>query len=170
MIWERLQNRTQMMFKCFIGMYLLAIPTFGFAGQQTWYFVRHFEKQLGDNPSLTDTGKARAEVLAVFFSDKPLSHVYSTDYNRTLETVTPVTTLKSLPIQHYDPRNLVEFATKLKTLDHVLVVGHSNTTPHILRLMGGENIKIEENDYGIVYKLQKQQSQHTTQNILIPHQ
>ncbi|MFT6734939.1 MAG: hypothetical protein ACJAS9_003141 [Polaribacter sp.] len=36
--------------------------------------------------------------------------------------------------------------------------------------MGGENIKIEENDYGIVYKLQKQQSQHTTQNILIPHQ
>ena len=156
--------------KFFLGLCLLASYTFGFAWKHTWYFVRHFEKQLGDNPSLTVTGKARAEALAAFFSDKPLNSVYSTDYNRTRETAAPVAALKSVDIQSYDPHNLAGFAIKLKTQDHVLVVGHSNTTPHILSLMGGENIKIKENDYGIVYKLQKQQSQHTTQNIHIPLQ
>jgi hypothetical protein len=55
------------MFQYFLGLCFLAISTFGFAEPQRWYFVRHFEKQLGDNPSLTETGKARAEALAVFF-------------------------------------------------------------------------------------------------------
>ena len=158
------------MFKYFIGACLLAISTFGFAEQQTWYFVRHFEKQHSDNPSLTKTGKARAEALAVFFSDKPLTHVFSTDYNRTLETATPVTTIKALPIADYDPRNLVEFASKLKTLDNVLVVGHSNTTPEILSLMGGKHIIIKESDYGVVYMLEKHGREFTTQSIHIPLQ
>jgi hypothetical protein len=55
------------MFKYLLGCCFLAISTFGFAEQHTWYFVRHFEKHLGDNPSLTEIGKARAEALAVFF-------------------------------------------------------------------------------------------------------
>lgn len=146
---------------------LLFMSSFGFAEQQTWYFVRHFEKQLGDDPSLTETGKARAEALAAFFSDKPLTQVYSTDYHRTLETATPVTALKGLPIDNYDPRNLVEFAAKLKTLNHVLVVGHSNTTPQILSLMGGEKVNIEEGDFGVVYWLQKHDSELTTKSIHI---
>ncbi len=153
------------MAKYFLGLCLLASCTFGFAEQPTWYFVRHFEKQLGDNPSLTETGKFRAQALAAFFSDKSLHHVYSTDYHRTLETATPVVELKNVDIQSYDPRNLVEFATKLKTLEHVLVVGHSNTTPELLDLMGGEKINIEENDYGVVYMLQKNGRELTTHYI-----
>jgi phosphohistidine phosphatase SixA len=148
----------------------LAISTFSFADQQTWYFVRHFEKQQGDNPSLTETGKARAEALAAFFSDKPLTQVYSTDYHRTLETATPVTVLKNLPITMYDPQNLVEFATKLKAQDHVLVVGHSNTTPEILSSMGGDKVTIEEGDFGVVYMLVKHGGELTTQSIHIPFQ
>ena len=135
------------MTKYFLGVCFLAISTFGFAEQQTWYFLRHFEKQQSDNLSLTATGKARA----AFFSDKPLIQVYSTDYNRTLETATPVSQLKSLDIKSYDPRNLVEFATKLKTKNHVLVVGHSNTTPELLALMGGANVTIDESEYGTLY-------------------
>ena len=140
--------------KFFLGLCLLASYTFGFAWKHTWYFVRHFEKQLGDNPSLTVTGKARAEALAAFFSDKPLNSVYSTDYNRTRETAAPVAALKSVDIQSYDPHNLAGFAIKLKTQDHVLVVGHSNTTPELLGLMGGANITIEESEYGLVYIVQ----------------
>lgn len=139
------------MIKCFLGMCFLAISTYGFAGSQTWYFVRHFEKQLGDNPSLTETGKARAEALAVFFSDKSLKAVYSTDYNRTQETATPVAQFKKLEIQSYDPQKLAEFAIQLKAQNHVLVVGHSNTTPELLGLMGGASITIEESEYGVLY-------------------
>jgi phosphohistidine phosphatase SixA len=97
-----------------------------------------------------------------------ITHVYSTDYSRTLETATPVATLKNILIKYYDPRNLAEFSTKIKTLEHVLVVGHSNTTPQILSLMGGEYINIEESDYGVVYKLQKHDFGHATLSISIP--
>jgi broad specificity phosphatase PhoE len=148
---------------CFLG-----ISTFCFAEQQTWYFVRHFEKQLGDDPSLTETGKARAQALVDFFADKSLNSVYSTNYNRTLETATPVAQLKRLAIQSYDPRNLAEFAIKLKTHDHVLVVGHSNTTPELLSLMGGASITIEETEYGTLYVLKSHDSVLSTKSFSIP--
>ena len=150
-----------------LGMCLLALSTLGFSEQHTWYFVRHFEKQLGDNPSLTVTGKARAEALAAFFSDKPLNSVYSTDYNRTRETAAPVAALKSVDIQSYDPHNLAGFAIKLKTQDHVLVVGHSNTTPELLGLMGGANITIEESEYGLVYIVQTHGVEHRSSSVYI---
>ena len=156
------------MTKYFFGMCLLVLSTFGFAEQHTWYFVRHFEKQLGDNPSLTVKGKSRAEALATFFSDKHLNHVYSTDYNRTRETATPVATLKSLTIQSYDPHNLAGFAIKLKTQDHVLVVGHSNTTPELLGLMGGANITIEESEYGALYIVQNDGLELSSRSVDIP--
>ena len=156
------------MSKFLLGICLLAISSFAFSGQQTWYFVRHFEKQTGDNPSLTKVGKARAEALAAFFSDKSLTHIYSTDYARTIETATPVSELKSLEIQSYDPRKLVELSSKLKALNDFLVVGHSNTTPEILSLMGGEDIIINESDYGVVYILQKNGHEFTTKSVNVP--
>jgi hypothetical protein len=47
-------------------------------------------------------------------------------------------------------------------------VGHRNTTPELLRLMGGKGVNIEESDYGVVYVLQKHGFEMTTQNIHIP--
>ena len=156
------------MTKYFFGMCFLVLSTFGFAEQHTWYFVRHFEKQLGDNPSLTVKGKSRAEALATFFSDKHLNHVYSTDYNRTRETAAPVAALKSVDIQFYDPHSLVKFAIKLKTQVHVLVVGHSNTTPELLGLMGVANITIEESEYGALYIVQNDGLELSSRSVDIP--
>ena len=147
---------------------LLILSTSCFADQQTWYFVRHFEKLKSDNPSLTDTGKARAIALATFFSDKSLSQVYSTDYNRTHETATPVAKSKNLEIQSYDPRKLAEFATELKTQNDILVVGHSNTTPELLGLMGGSSITIEETEYGTIYVLKSKNSVLSSDSFFIP--
>ena len=156
------------MFKYFLGCCFLAISTFGFAEQHTWYFVRHFEKHLGDNPSLTEIGKARAEALAVFFSDKSLNHVYSTDYHRTLQTATPVADFKNLEIQSYDPRNLAGFAIKLKTQDHVLVVGHSNTTPELLSLMDRASVSIQKSEYGVLYIVQNDGLELSSRSVDIP--
>ena len=156
------------MLKFFLGLYLLVISSFASADPQTWYFVRHFEKQPGDNPSLTETGKARAEALAAFFSDKPLNHVYSTDYNRTRETAAPVAALKSVDIQSYDPHNLMKFATELKTQKHILVVGHSNTTPELLGLMRGISITIGESEYGVLYIMQNDGLELSSGSVDIP--
>lgn len=139
-----------------------------YADTQTWYFVRHFEKQIGDNPHLTKIGQARAKQLAEFFASKEIHAIYSTHYNRTQQTATPVAESKSLEILTYNPSQLSEFAEELKSLNFVLVVGHSNTTPELLELMGGEVIHMEESDYGVVYQLQNSDGEFTTQSDLIP--
>jgi broad specificity phosphatase PhoE len=146
------------MFKFFLVACFLINSTLSYAEQQTWYLVRHFEKQAGDNPSLTAIGKTRAKALAEFFTDKALNKVYSSNYNRTLETASPVAVLKSLEIKIYEPQNLAELVSELQTQDHVLVVGHSNTTPELLALMGGGSITIEETEYGTLYVLKSNNS------------
>lgn len=151
-----------------LGFCLLAISTFSFAEPQTWYFVRHFEKQKALDPSLTEIGKARAQGLAEFFANELLLQVYSTDYQRTVQTATPVASKKGLSIQTYDPSDLVQFAKEIANLDHVLVVGHSNTTPELLLLMGGEKVTMTELDYGNLYILRKKDGLFQTQVKFIP--
>ena len=123
------------------------------ADEKTWYFVRHFEKQHSDNPELTDFGKKRAKHLAAFFADIPLSQIYSTDYKRTQQTAAPVADKLSLAVHSYDPRKLAEFAQELRLSSNVLVVGHSNTTPELITLMGGTTPVISESDYGQLFVL-----------------
>lgn len=156
------------MAKFCLSICLLVFSTLGFAEQQTWYLVRHFEKQLAADPSLTETGKARAQALAAFFADKPLLQIYSTDYQRTMQTAAPVAALKALPIQPYNPNDLAGFAKKVANLNHVLVVGHSNTTPELLLLMGGDKVTMTELDYGTVYILLKEDGVYQTQAHSIP--
>lgn len=109
------------------------------AAQHEIYLVRHAEKQTGDDPSLTEAGKARAETLAELLSDKGLTQIYSTNYKRTLETAAPIAERTRLEVRLYDPSDLESFAQVLKSTEGViLVVGHSNTTPPLAAALGGE--------------------------------
>ena len=114
-------------------------PETAIAAQHEIYLVRHAEKQKGDNPSLTQAGKARADTLADLLSDKGLSEIYSTNYRRTLETAAPIAERTRLEVKLYDPSDLEAFAQVLKSTEGViLVVGHSNTTPPLASALGGE--------------------------------
>ena len=107
--------------------------------ENTIYLVRHAEKADGDNPSLTLVGRARAEILARELSDAGLTAIYSTDYKRTRETAAPIAKATGLPVIGYDPRGLEPFASMLRaTPGNILVVGHSNTTPELVDLLGGK--------------------------------
>lgn len=106
------------------------------------YLVRHAEK-LADqqDPGLTDAGKVRAEALADRLEDAGLTVIYSSDYTRTRDTASPIAARLGLDVQLYDPRDLPALATQLKAMDgHILVVGHSNTTPQMTDLLGGDYI------------------------------
>ena len=100
----------------------------------TYYLIRHAEKDRTDktnrNPNLNEKGKERAKKWATYFKNISLDAVYSTKYNRTMQTVKPTAESKKLEILNYDPRkmndSIFKKSTKGKT---VLVVGHSNTTP-----------------------------------------
>jgi broad specificity phosphatase PhoE len=103
------------------------------------FLVRHGEKNIGDNPSLTLEGKQRAEHLAAMLADNKLDGIYSTNYKRTQETAEPTALWQKLEIQSYDPRHLGDFSDALRAkTGRYLVVGHSNTTPALVSLLGGE--------------------------------
>lgn len=105
------------------------------------YLVRHAEKQTGvsEDPSLTETGRLRAANLAVVLKSAELEHVFTTDYKRTRETAVPVAESAGVEMEIYDPEGLDALAARLlKSRDSALVVGHSNTTPELVDLLGGE--------------------------------
>ncbi len=122
------------------------------------FLVRHAEKQLdaGKDASLTDAGVIRATNIAKLLKTKGIEAVYSTDYKRTQQTAKPLAKILKLEVQSYDPRKLKEFSEKvLSGTENILIVGHSNTTPSLSFLLGGDSFgDIDESDYDRVYQLE----------------
>jgi len=115
------------------------------------YLVRHAEKQTdgGKDPGLTDAGIFRAEQLATWFQDRDIREIWSSDYRRSRGTAQPLVSRLGLELTLYDPRDLPALAENL--LDerrNALVVGHSNTTPELARLLCGCVISdMDESEY-----------------------
>lgn len=125
----------------------------------TYYLVRHAEKTTEKpDPVLTQEGQNRAQDLADRLSEVPLTAIYSSDYRRTRDTAAPVSDRQGIDVIIYDPRDLEGFAKSLLTQKgHVLVVGHSNTTPQLSALLGGPKGEpiIEATEYDRLYVLQR---------------
>lgn len=127
------------------------------AGSAVIYLVRHAERAADDptDPTLTPAGEARARELARLLGDAPLERIFSTDYRRTRLTAAPVAEAHGLAVEEYDPRGegLEAFAGVLRgTPGHHLVVGHSNTTPELVRALGGDPVSpIGEMEYDRIY-------------------
>lgn len=117
----------------------------------TYYFIRHAEKDRSDpsnkNPNLTIEGHKRAKKWSNVFKHITFDKIYSTNYNRTIQTAQPTANKQNIPIQFYKPNELYskEFInnTKEKT---VLVVGHSNTTPKFVNTILDQNKYADIND------------------------
>lgn len=104
------------------------------------FLVRHAEKTDGGrDPPLSEAGKIRASGLASMLKNAGIDYIHSTDYRRTRDTAAPVAALLGLQVQIYDPRALEKLAIELRqSPDRHLVVGHSNTTPQTVELLGGD--------------------------------
>lgn len=101
----------------------------------TLFIVRHAEKGTGQNPSINADGQIRADALAHFLERVHLDAIYSSNYNRTIETATPTATNKNIPIKKYNANNIPEFAEELianYSSKTVLIIGHSNTNPALI--------------------------------------
>ncbi|MCD2259243.1 SixA phosphatase family protein [Psychroserpens luteolus] len=124
----------------------------------TYYFIRHAEKDRSDktnrNPDLTKAGKTRAIHWSKILQHVKFDAVYSTKYNRTMQTAAPTAEKNKVEIQFYDPRVLFseDFATATKG-QTVLVVGHSNTTPAFVNMVLKEKKyeDIDDNNNGNLY-------------------
>ena len=103
--------------------------------------VRHAETVgSGSDRMLSDEGAERAMDLQRTLANLDLTHVYSTDFNRTQQTASPTAVDRSLDVISYNPSDLSGFAAMLKDAHKgqiVLVVGHSNTTPDLINVLTG---------------------------------
>jgi phosphohistidine phosphatase SixA len=104
----------------------------------TLYLVRHAEKLAddGDDPGLTTEGLHRSQQLANWLHDRGVTDIWSSDYRRSRDTAGPLASALGRELMLYDPHDLPALATELrKNGRNALVVGHSNTTPELARLL-----------------------------------
>lgn len=114
--------------------------------------VRHAEKATdeGDDPTLTAAGAARAQALAHVAQNAGVRAVYSTTLQRTRLTVLPLADALGLTVQTLAPGDIDGLVERLRTRhpgETVLVAGHSNTIPAILRALGANASEMSEKDY-----------------------
>lgn len=129
------------------------------SGQSAIFVVRHAEKassESGRDVALSREGRARAERLAAMLKDAGVTQIYSTDTVRTRSTAEPLARLRNLEVRLYasESRGGRSGSSALaETLGSnptavVLVVGHSNTVPDLLRALGvRETIEIADGEY-----------------------
>lgn len=111
----------------------------------TFILVRHAEKdttQMGStamnaNPNLNKQGIKRSKKLVKALKEFTIDSIYSTNFNRTQQTATPLSKKRNLEIKLYNHKQLKDFATQLKSYQNktILIVGHSNSTPALVNLL-----------------------------------
>lgn len=150
---KRTQSRSLILI-CLIC--LLAVAgTAAAEGPLVVFLVRHAEKvDASRDPDLSAAGLERAQALRALLRDAGIEHVHSSDFLRTRKTAAPIAEELGLAVELYDPRDLPALVQRLReTGGRHLVVGHSNTTPGAVELLGGEaGPEIdEESEYDRLY-------------------
>jgi phosphohistidine phosphatase SixA len=139
------------------------------APESVFFLVRHAEKaDPSEDPPLTGEGRARAEGLARMLRDAGVERIFSSDFQRTRDTAAPLAGALGLEVERYDPNALADLAEALVVLPgRYLVVGHSNTTPELAGLLGGEpGPPIPEDEYDRLYVLVRRSGEETSTIVL----
>ena len=139
----------------------------------TYYVVRHAEKQLipsnASDPALTDIGVQRANDLNAYFGNKKPDSIFVSKYLRTLQTAAPTSAaanIISVVINQTDTNGIDAFVKRLYNMNKkkVLIVGHSNTVPRIVKGLSGQTVNaIADTDHDNLYiiKIRKKYRQLT---------
>lgn len=135
----------------------------------TLYLVRHAEKQADGSrdPALSEAGELRSEKLAGWLEDKDIQDIWSSDYNRTRETAKFTQSRLGLELSIYDPSDLKTLSeTLLSNRKNALVVGHSNTTPELARLLCNCDIDdMGESEYDHMIEITVIDGQHQAKTL-----
>jgi broad specificity phosphatase PhoE len=147
------------------GLVVLALAVYAYrcVSTTTIVVVRHAEKALGtiDDPPLAPEGEQRSERLAFIFGERTgaghLDAIYVTDTRRTQQTAAPLAARLHLQFRSFSRQTFPALPARMLK-EHrggtVLVVGHSNTMPQLVRELSGKLIEpIPDEDYGEIYVL-----------------
>jgi broad specificity phosphatase PhoE len=115
--------------------------------------VRHAEKADtgGKDPSLSERGRERAEALADRAVTAGVNQLFTSEYQRTIQTGAPTASrqhLEAAVIAARETSTLVARLVELPSTAVVLVVGHSNTVPMIAAALGASGVEpMDEAEY-----------------------
>jgi phosphohistidine phosphatase SixA len=124
------------------------------AQQPTLVFVvRHAEKAKDDprDPSLSEAGRQRAEDLAQLLSTSEVTHLFSSQFRRTRQTLAPLAQQQELEVQvisAHDPDKQKEALLGLPPGSVAVVAGHSNTVPAMVQSLGGNLNGLLDTEHG----------------------
>lgn len=109
---------------------------------RTVFFVRHAEKAQADpaDPSLSEAGRERAELLARTLANAGVTHLFATQHRRTALTLEPLAQALELEVTVIDARDGSSQLAALRALPPgavAVVAGHSNTVPAMVAGLGG---------------------------------
>jgi broad specificity phosphatase PhoE len=117
----------------------------------TVVLVRHAEKvDDSTDAELSDAGRARAGALASALRDLQLAAVYTSEYRRTAATVAPLCAARSLTPIAVHAADAVDLAARIRREQPgktVLVCGHSNTLPKVLKALGVDEATIADGEF-----------------------
>ena len=139
--------------------FLLSLAIFSWAGgvnaqpplansRTKIYIVRHSEKESGKDPALTPQGRQRAGDLMRKLKRKYIRHIYVSEYRRTQMTADSMRIQLGIDTIHYVADTtgedlLNKMIAKGDQRHTILVIGHSNTIPNIIRKLGVTNYPTE---------------------------
>src|SRR6187397_2732248 len=128
------------------------------AAQQAVIVVRHAEKaDQSPDTALSAKGRARAKALADLLRGAGVTHVITSEFLRSQETAAPLAKALGLTAEQVPARDLPALVARLHALDPasiVVIVGHSNTIPPMLAVLGWPNtLDLHDGDYDDVFVL-----------------
>lgn len=135
---------------------MLLAPALASAEPGIVYVTRHAEKATeGKDPNLTPQGQSRARTLALMLSKVGIKHIFSTATARTQQTAQPAAAQAGVTVQTYDPAKPGAVVEKIKaSAGPTLLVGHSNTVPELVKLLGGvPGAPIADDEFDRLYQV-----------------
>jgi broad specificity phosphatase PhoE len=132
--------------------------------QSSVFLVRHAERAdtangaapaMGADPDLSEAGRARADSLAAALRNAGITAIFATEYKRTQQTAAPLAKRLGIPVTTIPSKDSVALAGRINAASGVvLVVGHSNTIPEVIKLLGVDTpITIDDAEYDNLFVL-----------------
>jgi broad specificity phosphatase PhoE len=149
-----------------IALVLVFAPTVAWA-QQTVIVIRHAERADGgagantmtatpSDPPLSPLGEARAARLASMLADAGVTAIYTTEFKRTQETAGPLASKLGLKIEVVPSKDTGELIARIRRDQPkgiVVVIGHSNTVPEVVKAFTGRTVSMRDDEYTAMFVL-----------------
>jgi phosphohistidine phosphatase SixA len=123
--------------------------------QEAIFLIRHAERAEGDDPPITEAGRARAQQWADMLGGVGLAKVFTTEARRTRETgsiIAEALRIETEALPTGDNRALLDVIEWDHEDDRVLIVGHTETIPDLLSALGAfDLVEMPKDDFARLF-------------------